>query len=362
MLLLNNDDVKSVLSMELTMDALEQAYRELFGSKAVCRPHVQIHIPTSDPMKMYRWGTMEGGSSVSGYFAIRMKSDILYEQEYAGVRTEEKYCLRPGLFCGLILLVNIQNGEPLALMNDGYLQHMRVGADAGIGVKYMARDDSNIIGMLGSGGMARTYSEAIALARPVKRIQVYSPTQSNREKFAREISQKLRIEANPVEEPRKAFEGADIIAGCTDSVVPVIPGKWLEKGMHVVNVAGGLDKEGLQRVDVALRFGTAPAPMGLPEFRLHDESIKYVALPEQQQTRIKRSHGIVGEKKVVFLEDILSGRTQGRMSPEEITYSARGNLQGVQFYSVAGKVYERAREEGLGREIPTDWLLQNIRD
>lgn len=362
MLLLNNDDIRSVLSMELTMDALEQAYRELFVSKAVCRPHVQIHIPTSAPLKMYRWGTMEGGSSVSGYFAIRMKSDIVYEQEYAGVKTEEKYCLRPGLFCGLILLVNIQTGEPLALMNDGYLQHMRVGADAGIGVKYMAREDSKTIGMLGSGGMARTYSEAIALARPVRRIQVYSPTTSHREEFAREISEKLGIEVIPVDEPRQVFDGADIIAGCTDSSVPVIAGKWLEKGMHVVNVAGGLDPQGLQRVDVALRFGTAPAPVGLPEFRLHDESIKYIALPEQQRAKIKRSHGIVGEKKVVFLEDILAGRTPGRMSREEITYSARGNLQGVQFYSVAGRVYERAREKGLGREIPTEWLLQDIRD
>ena len=348
--------------MELTINALEDAYRELFVAKAVCRPHVQIHIPTSDPAKMYRWGTMEGGSSVSGYFAIRMKSDILYEQEYAGVKTEEKYCVRPGLFCGLILLINIQNGEPLALLHDGYLQHVRVGADAGIGVKYMARQDSSVIGMLGSGGMARTYTEAIALARPVKRIHVYSPTKSHREEFAREIAEKLGIEVNPVDEPRKVFDGADIIAGCTDSVVPVIPGKWLEKGMHVVNVAGGLDKEGLHRIDVALRFGSAPAPVGLPEMRLHDESIKYVALSQQERATIRRSHGIVGEKKVVFLEDILAGRTQGRTSLEEITYSARGNLQGMQFYSVAAKVYERAKEKGLGREIPTDWLLQDIRD
>ena len=362
MLFLNNDDVKSVLDMVLTMTALEDAYRELFVTKAVCRPHVQIHIPTSDSAKKFRWGTMEGGSAASGYFAIRMKSDITYEQEYAGVKTEEKYCLRPGLFCGLILLINVQNGEPLALMNDGYLQHLRVGADAGIGVKYMAREDSKTIGMMGSGGMARTYSDAIASVRPVKRIQVYSPTKSHREEFAHEVSEKLKIEVNPVEEPRKVFEGADIIAGCTDSGVPVIPGKWLEKGMHVVNVAGGLDDEGLQRVDVALRFGSAPAPVGLPEFRLHDEAIKYAALPEQRPSRIKRSHGIVGGKRVVFLEDLLAGRSQGRTSSDEITYSARGNLQGVQFYSVAAKVYERARDKGLGRQIPTEWLLQDIRD
>src|SRR6267142_1203722 len=82
--------------------------------------------------------TMEGGST-AGYFAIRMKSDVVYETEYNGAVTQEKYCSRPGLFCGLILLTSIENGEPLAFINDGVLQHMRVGGDGGIGVKYMAR-------------------------------------------------------------------------------------------------------------------------------------------------------------------------------------------------------------------------------
>ncbi len=117
-LILNNDDVKQVLTMELTMRALEEAYREVARGEAVCRPRIDIQIPTKDPQKLYQWGTMEGGS-VSGYFAIRMKSDVITEKEYQGVRTQEKYCVRPGRFCGLILLMNINNGEPLALINDG---------------------------------------------------------------------------------------------------------------------------------------------------------------------------------------------------------------------------------------------------
>jgi ornithine cyclodeaminase/alanine dehydrogenase-like protein (mu-crystallin family) len=64
-----------------------------------------------------------------------MKSNIIYESEYKGVLTQEKYCVRPGLYCGLILLTSVENGELLAFINDGYLQHMRVGADGGIGVK-----------------------------------------------------------------------------------------------------------------------------------------------------------------------------------------------------------------------------------
>ena len=131
-LVINNDMVTQVLTMRDTIDVLEKAYMDLATKEAVCRPRIDIQIPTQDG-KVYQWGTMEGGS-VGGYFAVRMKSDVTYETEYEGVRTHQKYCSRPGLYCGLILLTNVENGEPLAFINDGVLQHMRVGADGGIGV------------------------------------------------------------------------------------------------------------------------------------------------------------------------------------------------------------------------------------
>ncbi len=64
----------------------------------------------------------------------------------------------------------------------------------------------------------------------------------------------------------------------------------------------------------------------------------------------------------VYLADLIEGRPPRRTSNEQITWSERGNLQGAQFFAVAGKVYEKARAAGLGREIPTEWLLQDIRD
>ena len=82
----------------------------------------------------------------------------------------------------------VSPGEFLqALINDGYLQHMRVGADSGIGAKYIAREDAEVVGMIGSGGMARSHVESFLLARRIKKIQVYSPTKENREAYAKEI-------------------------------------------------------------------------------------------------------------------------------------------------------------------------------
>ena len=67
-LILNNEDVQDVLTMEITMEALDKAYRELAREEAVCRPRIDIQIPTKNEERIYQWGTMEGGS-MSGYFA-----------------------------------------------------------------------------------------------------------------------------------------------------------------------------------------------------------------------------------------------------------------------------------------------------
>src|SRR5258708_8787384 len=236
-LIINNNDVAKVLTMETTLAALEESYLQLAAKTAVCRPRIDIRIPTGDPAKNYQWGTMEGGST-SGYFAIRMKSDIIYETQYNGVITQEKYCVRPGLYCDLILPTPIHNAAFLAFLNDGHLQHMRVAGDGGIGVKYMANEDAEVVGMLGSGGMARTHMQAFTRVRTIKKLQVFSPTKENREAFGREMAAKYNIEVEVCDRPQDIYKGAQIVAALTDSAVPVLDGALLEKGAHIVNIGG----------------------------------------------------------------------------------------------------------------------------
>lgn len=366
-LIINNADVVKVLTMETTMAALEEAYLALATGEAVCRPRIDVRIPTRDPSRNYQWGTMEGGST-AGYFAIRMKSDVIYETQYNGSITQEKYCTRPGLYCGLILLTSIETGEPLAFINDGHLQHMRVGADGGIGVRYLAKQDAEVVGMLGSGGMARTHMRAFTLVRNIKKLQIFSPTRENREEFGREMAAAYNVEVVVCERAEDIYRGADIVAALTDSAVPVLDGARLEKGAHIVNVGGSgkPDDASLRRVDVYLRFGDTPAPVSKPELAIDDEYLGWEARPEQQKfgdgRRGRRRHGNALPDKRVTLADLAAGKVKGRTDRKQITYSERGNLQGAQFFAVAGKVYEAAKRAGLGREIPTEWFLQNIRD
>ena len=364
-LLLNNRHVEQVLTPRMTMDALETAYRELIAREAVCRPRIDIRIPTATPGRFYQWGTMEGGST-AGYFAIRMKSDVFEEHEYNGARTEEKFCVRPGLFCGLILLTRIENGEPLALINDGVLQHMRVAADSAIGAKIMARADAKVLGLLGSGGMARSHVQALLCVRPIERIQVYSPTRAHREAFAAEMRELHGVEVEVHDEPRAVYRGADILAGCNDSAVPVIMGDWLEEGMHVIAIGGRPDDAARRRFDATLRLGTAPAPVGRPDLGVADEYLGYAARPDaaiwQNRRMGRRAPTVTGNGGDVMFADIVAGRSRGRQDARQITYSERGNIQGAQFYAVAAAVYEEALRRGLGHQLPTEWFLQDIRD
>ncbi|MGE5061709.1 MAG: ornithine cyclodeaminase family protein, partial [Betaproteobacteria bacterium] len=321
-MIINNQEVEKVLTMADTIAALEKSYLQLAAGEAVCRPRIDIRIPTSDPARNYQWGTMEGGST-AGYFAIRMKSDIIYETEYNGAVTQEKYCMRPGLYCGLILLTSIENGELLAFINDGYLQHMRVGADGGIGVKYLANQDAEVVGILGSGGMARTHMAAFMHVRKIEKLQVFSPTRENRERFGREMAAKYNIEVKVCNRPEDVYKGAHILAALTDSAVEVTDGTLLEKGTHIVTVGGSgkPDPESLKRVDVYLRFGDTPAPVGHPELATDAEHVGYEARPQQNKfgdgRQSRRKHGNSLPDRRVTLADLVSGRVKGRTSPDQ---------------------------------------------
>jgi alanine dehydrogenase len=119
-------------------------------------------------------------------------------------------------------------------------------------------------------------------------------------------------------------------------------------------------------VDLYLRFGDAPAPVGHPELATDAEHLGYEARPSARKRgdgrNARRAHGVALPDKRITLADLIHGKAQGRTAANQISYSERGNLQGAQFYAVAGKVYEAAKRAGLGREIPTAWFLQDIRN
>lgn len=378
MLIINNDDVAKLLTMGDCIRVQEEAFKKLPYGGAIQRPRIDVYMPCERPDGYYRWGSMEGAND--GYMAIRMKSDIItWPTDANGNYTEEKYCREPGSYCGVIFLLSTRNAEPLAFINDGVLQHMRVGGGAGIGAKWLSREDTHSVGMLGSGGMARTFLEAFKCVRDIRLCKVYSPNAKHREDYAEEMSRKLGIEVRPVDSAREAVRGVDLISSCTDSMKPVYDADWIEKGMHVTNLGRReVPDAAAQKFDLIVRQGTAGLQMRQTERFQAERGLSPAAFIGGSAEEMKRipeknpepgfggdspefsDRGKGGDKP--DFADLVTGKCPGRTSRDQITFYRNVGNQGLQFSSAGGWIYELAKKRKIGREIPTEWFLQDIRD
>jgi ornithine cyclodeaminase/alanine dehydrogenase-like protein (mu-crystallin family) len=348
--------------MKDCLKALEVGYDDLLKGDAVYRPRLDVWVPCERPDGYYRWGTMEGASRKIGVFAIRMKSDVVY---WPHGETEEKYCIQPGTFCGLVMVFSVRNGEPLAIINDGILQHMRVGGCAGLGVKYLAREDASVVGMFGSGGMARTYLEAFHEVRKLRKVKVYSPTKASREAYAKEMSTKLGLEVVAANSPQEVVRDSDIVSTCTDSTRVVFDGpEWLKEGAHVTCVrAGEVGPKVVKRCDLSVKLGrNTVETMDEGMIRLHG-NVGYIAGQPEERKRIPNPtvDNYRGDFFKYFM-DLKAGKVVGRTNSKQITFFINAGTQGLQFAACAGRVYQLAKEKGMGKELPTEWFLQDIRD
>ena len=360
MLLINNQIVERILDIKGCMEALETGYRDLINERAVYRGRYDLFVPNDDPKLMYRWGTMEGASRTFGTFAVRMKSDML---EWPEGKTVEKYCIERGTFCGFVMVFSTRNGEPLAIINDGIIQHMRVGGCAGLGVKYLSREDSSAVGILGSGGMARTYLLAFNEVRKIRTVKVHSPTKRNRDAYAAEMSDKLGIQVTPVDTTAEAVRGSDIVATCTDSIQVVVDDPaWIESGMHLTCVKSNeWNPEIVKRSDLVVKMGRATKHLDEGQMRIGGEAA-VVAGNAEEIKRIANPKVDIFSQDSPLLTDIMSGKLKGRTGRNQVTFFANSGTQGLQFASTAGYVVREAKRRGLGQEIPTGWFLQDIRD
>ena len=360
MLLIDNPTVAKILDIKGCMEALEIGYRDLVNERAVYRGRYDMFVPNDDPKLMYRWGTMEGASRSFETFAIRMKSDML---EWPEGKTVEKYCVEPGTFCGIVMVFSTRNGEPLAILNDGIIQHMRVGGCAGLGAKYLSREDSKVVGIYGSGGMARTYLLAFNEVRKIREAKVYSPTKKNRDSYAKEMSQKLGIPIAAVERPEEAARGCDIVATCTDSIQVVVDDpRWIEPGMHLTCVkANEWNSEIVKKSDLVIKMGRATINLDVGQIRIGGEAA-VVAGNVEEIKRIANPKVDIFSADFPLLTDIMSGKLKGRTDRHQVSFFVNSGTQGLQFASTAGYVVREAKRLGLGQEIPTGWFLQDIRD
>ena len=144
-LILSNDDVDKLLTMPECIDALEEAYVELAEGRGITRTRSDCITPTANrPDAVYGLKSMDGVVSQ----ARRRRDPHQFRHRRPSRRRATTSCARrcrrrpATASVGLVLLFSVDNGEPLAIMPDGVMQRMRVGATNGLGIKYLARKNA----------------------------------------------------------------------------------------------------------------------------------------------------------------------------------------------------------------------------
>ena len=355
-LILSNEDIEQILTMEDLVPALEEAYVELVNGRGGNRVRSDIVTPTTlRDDGLYALKSMDGVIPKFGIGAIRINSDILTFPQTGNEMRRVKVPAAPGnRYVGLVLLFSTHNGEPLVICPDGVMQRARVGATNGIAAKYMAREDANSLAVLGSGWQAGAQVTAHAAIRKLTDVRVYSPTKENRDAFAAEMSELLDLDVRPCSSGEEACKGADMVACSTNAVMPVFMRDWLEPGMHI-----GTIRPGATEVEKA----------AWPDIDL------FALLDHDDNAELIYTHGVqVGEDKVgsygvqqddwharlPTLPQIINGDRDGRTDKEQISCFLNNLGMGYQFAATGYVVYNKAKEAGLGHELPTDWFTETV--
>jgi ornithine cyclodeaminase/alanine dehydrogenase-like protein (mu-crystallin family) len=246
------------------------------------------------------------------------------------------------------MLFDMDTCEILALMDDHFISTMRVGATSAVASKYLARKGSQVMALLGSGEQAKTQVTAHACVHGLKQVKVYSPTKANRERFAKEMSRETGIEVVPAASAEEAIRGSDIVTAATNTVDPVIQGKWVEPGMHLNSIVGGdgflprkeLDDEAILKANLIV-VGYKPQ----------------IFLDKQAEFHDRLERGLVKAEDLHELGDLLTGKCRGRRDEREITFFKNNTGMGIQFAATARKMYEKAKEKGIGTELPLELFM-----
>ena len=362
MLILSNDEIESLLTMDDAMRLLEKAYRAQAEGKATYRPRADMYVPSPAEGGVYAFKSMDGGMADPPVVALRLNSDVIHWERRGETLVKDKIPRAAGgQWVGLVLLFSSATGEPLAIFPDGVMQRLRVAATSALAAARMAREDASVLGMLGSGWQAGSHVPAMCAVRKITRVQIFSPTKANRERFAGEMAALTGLECAAVESAEAAAAGCDILVAATNAASPVVKPEWLKPGMFLTCVKDSeLGEATIRRCDRVVIHVRRHAPdnyiAGIDEKVSAHDPIDVLS-GKASAASVDQAPFWTAEPE---MKDLISGKVPGRVSREEVTCFINNIGIGLQFAALGAAVLEQARTKGVGRELPTEWFTQTV--
>lgn len=314
-LFLNEDDVRQLLTMPLTIDAVEEAHKELSSARAVDIPRQRTRLPQTALHILQ--GALPGRDAI-GYKA--------YTSNRSGVRF-------------LVHVFSAATGALRVVLEADYLGMMRTGAASGVATRWLARPDAEVLGVFGAGWQAEGNIEAVAAVRKLRKVKVFARNAERLAAFCARLSDRLELDVVPAASPEETVRGSDIVSTITTASLPLFDAAWLSPGTHI----NGAGSNSVIRREIGEDVLKVCRPIVV-------DSVD-TALKEAGDLLPLLEKGRLNERQMVELGDVILGHRPGRAKPEDITlFESQG--MAIQDIAVAVRLDELAREQGLGTQLP----------
>ncbi len=320
-LLLSEEDVRIVLSMEDLIAAMRTAL-EQFSTKRVEQP---LRSVIEVGLQKAAFAVMPAFVTTPPALGAKLVT-VFPSNAGAGLPTH----------LATILLLDSMTGELVAIMDGRYITEARTAAVSAVSTDLLAREESSVLAIIGSGIQARSHVDALGRVRDLRTIRAWSRTPDRLEQFIREIEPRTSAQVVRCSSAREAVNGADVVVLATSAREPVVLGDWIREGTHICAVGACRPSE--REMDTAL----------VARARLFVDS-RAGALTEAGDVVMPMAEGafeaghILGE-----LGEVLAGRIAGRRAAADVTiFKSLG--MAVEDVAAAHLAYEKAAERGLGR-------------
>lgn len=327
-IVLNQKDMKNVFSMENAIQADKDALELYSLGRSVVPLRVNLDVPKYEGQSLY----------MPGYAA---------DADALGVKIVSVYPknIEKGLNSvpATMVLLNSETGEVCSLMDGTYLTRIRTGAVSGAATDVLARKDSKVFALFGTGGQAETQLEAVLTVRPIKIVKVFDISTERAESFAERMTaafgEKFGVKIVAAKSSNEAIEDADVITSVTTTKKPVFDGRLVKKGCHI-NGVGSYTPE-MHEID---------------EYTVTHANKVYVdtrngVLNESGDLIIPIKNGTFSADRITGeLGEVIAGKAPARTGDDEITvFKTTGSA--VLDIVNAQRIYENALKKGIGSII-----------